>query len=64
MLDTGQLTAIMRSAAMLQPGRTLSLKREEVLEVCEELLSCRQLLARLGTDLRSVASHGSKPPSR
>jgi hypothetical protein len=47
---------------MLQPGQTLPLAREDVLELYEELLSCRQLLARLGTDLRSVASHATPPP--
>ena len=51
----------MRSAAMLQPGQTYPVGRDDLIELCNELLSARQLLQRLGTDLRTVAARGARP---
>jgi hypothetical protein len=53
---TAQVVALQRSAAMLPPGQSLPVARDELFELCRELLEARQLLARLGTDLRTVAA--------
>jgi hypothetical protein len=34
-----------------------TVERDQLLELCGELLAARQLLERLGTDLRAVAAH-------
>ena len=54
MMSMGQLVALQRSAAMLTSTQSIPVGREELLELCEELIESRQLLARLGTDLRAV----------
>jgi hypothetical protein len=41
---------------MLSRGHTQPVDRDTLVEVCAELLEARQLLARLGTDLRTVAA--------
>lgn len=44
-----------RSAAMLSPGQSLPVHRDTLQAMCGELLESRALLARLGTDVRTVA---------
>ena len=39
---------------MLTTGQTLPVDRDELLDMCSELIETRRLLARLGTDLRTV----------
>jgi hypothetical protein len=59
-----ELIATSRSAAMLQAGSKLSLDRDFVREVCDELLQQRRLLMRLGADLKTVARHSPPHPPR
>ena len=56
MVPMGQLVALQRSAAMLTSGQSIPVGRDELLELCEELIDARQLLTRLGADLRAVAT--------
>jgi hypothetical protein len=53
-----ELTALHRSAAMLQPHAKASVEREQLMEMIDELLDTRRLLARLGDDLKTVARRG------
>lgn len=57
----GKLTALRRSAAMVHVGGSIPVDRDELVEMCEELLATRQLLLRLGTDLRAVAAKAPRP---
>ena len=41
---------------MLGEGQTFGAPRGLLIELCDELLENRQLLARLGADLRTVAN--------
>jgi hypothetical protein len=50
-----ELVALQRSTAMLQPGTTVPMRREELLELLEELTATRALLARLGADRKTIA---------
>ena len=50
-----ELTALHRSTAMLQPKMKATVAREQLLEIIDELLDTRRLLARLGGDLKTVA---------
>jgi hypothetical protein len=50
-----ELTALHRSTAMLQPNMKAAVEREQLLEILDELLDTRRLLARLGGDLKTVA---------
>ena len=59
-MELADIVALQRSAAMLRPGQTMPIAREELIELCEEVVSSRQLLARLGADLRTVAAR-AKP---
>jgi len=60
-VDQSELIAIQRSAAMLSSGQSTPVDRDVLYELCSELIEARQLLARLGTDLRSVAARAPKP---
>ncbi len=40
---------------MLGAGQKMPVDRNELLDICSELIDCRQLLARLGGDLKTVA---------
>lgn len=57
----GKLTALRRSAVMINPGGSIPVARDELVALCDELLANRQLLARLGTDLRAVAAYAPRP---
>ncbi len=59
-MELADIIALQRSAAMLRPGQTMPVERDELLELCEEIVSSRQLLARLGADLRTVAAKGKR----
>lgn len=59
-ITNAELIALQRSAAMLSPGQRVSVERERIQELCQELLDSRELLQRLGTDLRNVAQR-SRP---
>ena len=39
---------------MLSTGQKMPVDRDELLDMCGELIETRRLLARLGTDLRTV----------
>ena len=54
-LSDVELTALHRSTAMLQPNVKATVEREQLLEILDELLDTRRLLARLGGDLKTVA---------
>jgi hypothetical protein len=54
--STAQLVAMSRNAAMLAPGQSIPVSREDLHELCSELLESRRLLVRLGTDLRTVTA--------
>jgi len=49
------LVSLQRSAAMLGVGQKMPVDRDELLEMCSDLIECRQLLTRLGGDLKTVA---------
>jgi len=53
-VELADLVILQRSAAMLTTGQTLPVDRDELLDMCSELIETRRLLARLGTDLRTV----------
>jgi len=59
-VEQSQLIAIQRSAAMLSSGQSQPIDRDVLWELCSELIESRQLLVRLGTDLRSVAARGTR----
>jgi hypothetical protein len=61
MLPTAELVAIQRSAAMLREGQTYALPRNELIELIAEVIEARQLLERLGGDLRTVAARSRRP---
>lgn len=54
------LVSLQRSAAMLQPGAVLPIEREVVIDVIAELIEQRQLLARLGGDIRAVVARSPR----
>jgi hypothetical protein len=60
MVSDSDLVALQRSAAMLRPGATLPVDRDQVFQMCSELIEARQLLTRLGSDLRSVANRSRR----
>ena len=55
-IDTADLVALQRSAAMVPPGEQIKVERDRLYALCTELIEARQLLARLGSDLRAVAA--------
>lgn len=57
-VDRSELVALQRSAAMVQPGCSLPVERDVLFALCSEVLEARELLTRLGTDLRAVARRG------
>ncbi len=57
-MELADLVALQRSAAMMRPGQTMPVDRAQLMELCEEVVASRQLLARLGADLRTVAANG------
>ena len=61
MIPTAELVAIQRSAAMLREDQTYGLPREVLIELVDEVLEARQLLERLGGDLRAVAARARRP---
>lgn len=54
-ITTAELIALQRSTAMLPPGQRMPVDRDQLQGLCQELLEARELLDRLGTDLRTVA---------
>lgn len=61
MVSDSELVALQRSAAMLVPGTALPVDRDQLYLLCSELIEARQLLTRLGSDLRSVANRSRRP---
>ena len=55
------LVSIQRSAAMAPPMSKVPVDRDVLIEIIEELLGKRALLARFGADLKTVAGHAAKP---
>jgi hypothetical protein len=55
------LVSMQRSAAMGQPGSKIPIDRDLLIEIVEEVLAKRALLARFGADLKTVANHAPKP---
>lgn len=62
MIEVATLVGMQRSAAMLSNGQTVPVEGKVLYAMCSELLEQRQLLERLGTDLRSVARRAPHPP--
>jgi hypothetical protein len=60
MVSDSDLVALQRSAAMLPPGGSMPVGRDHVFDMCTELIESRQLLTRLGSDLRSVANRSRR----
>ena len=60
-VDNAQLVSMQRSAGMAQRGQSCPVDRDVLVDLCGELLEARSLLARLGTDLRTVAGRAPKP---
>ena len=58
-LDTAELVALQRSAAMLTPGQSMPIERDVLFELCGEVLEARQLLARLGDGSQGGGGEGS-----
>lgn len=58
---TADLVALQRSAAMAPPGQRVPVDRDHLVALCSELIEARQLLARLGSDLREVAARSRRP---
>jgi len=54
-VEQADLIALGRSTAMLTPNTVVRITREELLDLVDELVATRALLARLGADLRTVA---------
>ncbi|MEP6659152.1 MAG: hypothetical protein ABJD24_04460 [Acidimicrobiales bacterium] len=54
-MNQADLVALQRSTAMIAPGAPAAIKREELLEILDEITATRALLARLGADLKTVA---------
>ena len=59
-ISSAELVALQRSAAMVPPGQRLSIDRDQLHAMCSELIEARQLLARLGSDLREVAARSRR----
>ena len=57
-VPTSDLVALRCSDAMLRPGQTQPVDRDTLYELTAELVAARELLARLGADLRTVAQRG------
>ena len=55
-IPTAELVSLLRSIAMQPPGSTVKLDRDEALTAVEELLQLRQLVERVGGDLRDLAA--------
>lgn len=53
-----ELIALVRSAAMQPSGSRVMVDRETLIESLEELIQTRHMLARLGTDLKTIARRG------
>jgi hypothetical protein len=56
--DHPDLVALHRSTAMLPPGTGVTMPREALLAVLEDLFATRALLSRLSADLHDVHRHG------
>jgi hypothetical protein len=54
-MSASELVALQRSAAMLPPGQSQPVDRDTLHALCSELLEARELMSRLGADLRTIA---------
>jgi hypothetical protein len=61
MIGTAELISLHRSAAMQHRGQKVPVDRDELCELCEELIQLRGLLQRFGADLRNIAAHAPRP---
>ena len=65
MMNTADLIATQRSAAMAPPNTDIKIHRDdliEIIEIIEELLDQRRLLQRVGTDLKTIARRAPLVP--
>jgi hypothetical protein len=62
MMNTADLIATQRSAAMAPPNTDIKIQRDDLIEIIEELLDQRRLLQRVGTDLRTIARQAPLQP--
>jgi hypothetical protein len=62
MMNTADLIATQRSAAMAPPNTDIRVPRDDLIEIIEELLDQRRLLQRVGTDLKTIARRAPLPP--
>jgi hypothetical protein len=62
MMNTADLIATQRSAAMAPPNTDIKVHRDDLIEIIEELLDQRRLLHRVGTDLKTIARRAPLQP--
>jgi hypothetical protein len=53
-METHEIEILRRSAAMQQPGTKVAVDRSTLVQLLGELIEARQLLGRLGADLKAV----------
>lgn len=56
------LIATQRSAAMAPPNTDIKIRRDDLIEIIEEILDQRRLLERVGTDLKTIARRAPQNP--
>lgn len=61
MIGTAELTALHRSAAMQHRGHKVPVDRDQLCELCDELLQLRVLLQRFAGDMRTIPGHRARP---
>ena len=54
-----EIESLRRSLAMLQPGATAGLRREEAMDLIEEVQGLQSRLEQLRTELRRLAEEGT-----
>jgi hypothetical protein len=59
-VPTPGLISIGRSAAMAPPCSKVTIERETLCSLVDEVVAQRALLERFGTDLRSIARRGTR----
>jgi hypothetical protein len=62
-LSQADLVSVQRSAAMQLAGTKVSVDRDDIIELIEELFELRRLVQRVGGDLKTLARHAAGTPS-
>jgi hypothetical protein len=58
-MNQAELVTMQRSAAMQLAGTTVSVDRDDIIELIEELFELRRLVQRVGGDLKTLARHAT-----